>query len=718
MENLVSLNRKISVAVTEEDGRIFYEIYENGEVKFEKSPLGISVGKNQTEYEDYSVNNKIKSVAFREIKNRKFIVYGRQEQREENCIEYTVTVSHLDLEYKIVFKVFDNGVAFRYIFNKEQGLFVFSESTEFSLPKESKVYATFGCRNPNCNTKLNGYDALCYESTYAEYDPKERFTPTEYVREKDCLTNEEHFNYVLFPMTIKYKDGSFGALMESEVYNYLGSNLYPFGGYRFGLNTVAGGGRFKAFEVKDCVKTPWRVCALGKTLNELYNNGIIDAVVEKSGRDFSFVNPGRSAWHWHVQALWGNWLHAVGGYEMLEEYTKTAGKLGFEYNIFDEGWQKIYSEKDGKALEYKESVRNLVELGKKYGVWQVLWTGFIHNYMNHTNFYEKGSAVQSVKEILDEISSLGAAGAKVDFFRSESDIYAGVNMYEYVLDYCAEKGLVCDLHGSTKPTGLSAKFPNELSREGIRGMENYKYNTAYYPDIAYGFTTLTFVRGIAGHGDWTPFVADGIGLATILLTDSPLNAISATCEELLTHPAKELIKSMPTSFTKTVVLPESEFGKFISMAKEKDGNWWIAGINNTDKPIKQTIKFGDYFGKGDFQYELWTDTDRGLYRTFDQLQDKHSITIEIPPYRGYAGRVSRLALNYYGGEITDKVILKEWSGGEIYYTLDDSDPENSNTRIRQTKPIKLERSCYLRACLIKDGQVLAKLRYRFNKIEN
>ena len=100
-----------------------------------------------------------------------------------------------------------------------------SESTEFLLPKESKVYATFGCRNPNCNTKLNGYDALCYESTYAEYDPKERFIPTEYVREKDCLIKEEHFNYVLFPMTVKYKDGTFGALMESDVYNYLGSNL-------------------------------------------------------------------------------------------------------------------------------------------------------------------------------------------------------------------------------------------------------------------------------------------------------------------------------------------------------------------------------------------------------------------------------------------------------------------------------------------------------------
>ncbi len=714
-EDLFSLNKKTVVILTEEEGKIYYEICIDGEVKLEKSPLGICIGKNATEYEDYSVYNKIKSVSFKETKGRKFIVYGRQETREENCIEYTVTVCRLGQDYKILFKVFDNGVAFRYII-EEQGLFVFSESTEFLLPKDSKVYATFGCRNPNCNTKLNGYDALCYESTYAEYDPKERFTPTDYVREKDCLTNDEHFNYVLFPMTIKYQDGTFGALMESEVYNYAGSNLYPFGDYRFGLNTVAGGGRFKIFEVKDCVKTPWRIYAFGKDLNELYNHGIIDAVVEKSGRDFSFVKPGRSAWHWHVEALWGNWLHMVGGYEILERYTMAAAKLGFEYNIFDEGWQKIYSEKDGRALEYKDSVRNLVDLGKKHGVGQVLWTGFIHNYMNHANFYEKGNAAQSVKEILDEISSLGAAGAKVDFFRSESDIESGVNMYEYVLDYCAEKGLVCDLHGSTKPTGLSAKYPNELSREGIRGMENYKYNTACYPDIAYGFTTLTFVRGIAGHGDWTPFVADGIGLATILLTDSPLNAISATCEELLSHPAKELIKSMPTSFTKTIVLPESEFGKFISMAKEKDGNWWIAGINNTDKPIKQTIRLGDYFGQGDFQYELWTDTDRGLYRTFDQLQDKHSITIEIPPYRGYAGRVSRLALNYYGGEITGDVILKEWSGGEIYYTLDETDPESSNTRIRQTKPIKLEKSCYLRACLIKDGKTLAKVKYRFNKI--
>ena len=233
-KSLFSLNKKTVVLLTEEEEKIYYEIRIDGDVKLEKSPLGVSIGKKQTEYEDYSVKNKIKSVSFREIRNRKFIVYGRQEAREENCIEYTVTVSHLDLEFSIVFKVFDNGVAFRYIFDEKAGLFVFSESTEFLLPKESKVYATFGCRNPNCNTKLNGYDALCYESTYAEYDPKERFIPTEYVREKDCLIKEEHFNYVLFPMTVKYKDGTFGALMESDVYNYLGSNLYPFGGYRFG----------------------------------------------------------------------------------------------------------------------------------------------------------------------------------------------------------------------------------------------------------------------------------------------------------------------------------------------------------------------------------------------------------------------------------------------------------------------------------------------------
>ncbi|MBQ7642879.1 MAG: glycoside hydrolase family 97 catalytic domain-containing protein, partial [Clostridia bacterium] len=675
IKKLYDLSGKTTVTLTEENGRIYYEATNNRVVKFGKGLIGMTVGKTFDAPEDYSVGNFVASVTAEKTEHRKFTVFGRKENREENSVLYDIKIRHGERGFLLQIKIFENAVAFRYIFEKTCGQYVFGEQTEFVLPPQSKVYATFGCRNPNCNTKLNGQPSLCYESTYAEYDPSEKFRATEYVAEKDCLKNEDYFNYVLFPMTVKYADGTFGYLSEADVYDYAGSSLYPFGNYRFGLNTAASDGRFITFETENEVKTPWRILAFGEDLNEIYNNGIAEALMQRAEKDFSFVKPGRSAWHWHVEALWGNFISAPGGYEMMQRYTLAAAKLGFEYNIMDEGWRKMTSVINEKESDYKECVKNLAAIGKKYGVALVLWTGFINNYINHKDFYSRGEAELSPKEAIDEIVALGGAGAKVDFFRTESNLYSGVDMYGRILDYCADNRLICDLHGSIKPTGLSAKYPNELSREGIRGMENYKYSPVCYPDIAYAFTTLTFVRGAAGHGDWTPFITDGIGLATILLTDSPINAISATTEELLSHPAIDLIKSIPTSFTETKILPVSKFGEFISVVKEKDGNFWIAGINATDEPVIQTINLGECFGKGDFQYELWCDTSSGLKRTFDLLQDKHSVTVTVSPNGGYAGRFSRLKLNYYGGEITKDVLLTEWSGGEIFYTLDESDPE-------------------------------------------
>jgi len=711
---LRSLNNSITVELVSEKGVIFYTVKKDGVVKYRKARLGITIGKEENSHVDYTYGNTIREVSEKVVKDRKFIVYGKNEDRVENSVHYSVSVVNGQTEYCLDVRVFNNGVAIRYVFPDNAGLYVFNESTEFILAKKSKVYASFGCRHPQCNTALNGRDALCYECTYDEYDAKKRFRASERVKRIDKSSEDRFYDYILTPMAVKFNDGTFGAILESDVVNYYGSNLYPFGNYKFGLNTLAGGGRFETFKVEGKVVSPFRILVIENDLNGLYLNGIVDAVVTRADGDFSFVQPGRSAWHWHAEVMRNRRLD----FDMAKEYTLAAAKMGFEYNILDGGWRKMRAEKDGKVYDEKALLKILCKVGDKYGVKQICWGGYLHKELNEYSFEEKGDRDISTKDFIDMISECGAAGAKIDFFRSEFNMVGGVNMYERILQYGLSKRLVFNFHGATKPSGQSAKYPNELSREGIRGMENYFYSPVSYGDIAYAFTTLTFVRGIAGHGDWTPFINDGIGLASILLTDSPMNAISATATDLLLSPAKEFIKSMPSSFNKTVVLKDSEFKKFVAMAKEKDGTWFVAGINNTGKEYAHTVRLKDFVSDNTtWHVEIFYDSPEGLRREERVVSYYDEFTFNIPDKRGYVLRASRLHLNYYGGEIDGAVEILSRDGEVVYYTTDDTDPFTSSTRKEYTRKIQLEKSCYLRACLLKDGAVISRFRYRFNKID-
>jgi alpha-glucosidase len=712
---LYSPNKSVLVELSCIKSALYYSVKKDGRARYGKSKLGMIIGKTDSLPVDLLYGNEIVYFKETEVKGREFTVYGRCEKRVENSVHYEVGVKNGDINYTLDIRVFDDGVAFRYEFTPDAGIYVFGEHTEFALEKKSTVYASFGCRHPQCNTALNGRDALCYECTYDEYDPKKPLVASERVKRIDKSNENRFYDYVLTPMTVNFSDGTFGAILESDVVNYYGSNLRPLGGYRFGLNTLAGRGRFETFKVKGAIKTPFRVLLVNDDLNGLYNNSIVNAVVEPSGGDFLYVKPGRSAWHWHVEVMRNRRLD----FDMAKEYTIAAAKMGFEYNILDGGWRRMKENIDGKEHDEKDLLKILCHLGDKYGVGQICWGGYLHDELNPKSFTDKGKCDISTKDFIDMIADCGAKGAKIDFFRGEHDMAGGVNMYEDILKYGADKKLVFNFHGATKPSGQAAKYPNELSREGIRGMENYFYSPASYFDIAYAFTTLTFVRGLAGHGDWTPFIHDGIGLATLVLTDSPMNVISATNEDLLNSPAKEFIKSLPSSFDRTVVLKDTEFKKFVAMAKEKDGNWFVAGINHNQANYSHTVRLKDFVPDGTtWHVEIYYDTESGLRREERVVSYYDEFTFNLPADRGYVIRVDRLHLNRFGGEIDGAVEILSRDGDAVYYTIDDTDPISSKSRKLYQKKITLENSCYLRACVLKEGVPLAKIRYRFNKIES
>src|SRR5262249_34944522 len=150
----------------------------------------------------------------------------------------------------------------------------------------------------------------------------------------------------------------------------------------------------------------------------------------------------------------------------------------------------------------------------------------------------------------------GVVGAKIDFF--DHDAKAMIDRYQSILREAAAQEIMVDFHGATKPTGESRTWPNELTREAVTGLEHRSM-----PEWSRHNTTLPFSRFLAGGADYTPVVFGdrrketswAHQIATAAVFTSPLLVYGAHPQSLLDNPAVDIIKSLPSVWAETIVLP-------------------------------------------------------------------------------------------------------------------------------------------------------------------
>ena len=106
--DLFSPKGGVCLSLTEEGGRLFYALKQEGRAKFPKSALGITIGKDEAAGTNYSTGNRLGEVAKEEITGREFTVFGRQEKRVENSVRYTVEVANAACAYAFE----ENGTTF------------------------------------------------------------------------------------------------------------------------------------------------------------------------------------------------------------------------------------------------------------------------------------------------------------------------------------------------------------------------------------------------------------------------------------------------------------------------------------------------------------------------------------------------------------------------------------------------------------------------------
>ena len=651
-------------------GNIVYTLTSGDTVIINESAMGITVG-DLAGFKDAS----FEAVSAKEL-NVSYSHLGKFSTLTDNCVAATITLKSGDYTYAIEIKLYNNSVAFRYnLPGIGKNRPVKAEATTFSVNNIQKVWF--------------GQNSDCYESV---------ITGTAYssISEASKLTG---------PLMIELMSGKgYVALMEGYVpETYVGTNFVSTGENNTFKTTRSWstGKDFDPFSSSNDIITGWRIINYSKDLGDIVNNntvhhtalGMDGKTTAYTEEQLDFITPGKSVW---------SWINDRGvPFEPQIEYTLNAAKLGFTYNIIDEGYTN-WEDYENKLLE-------LGLLADDVGVKQILWCA-----IPKRGGFQISSAGQA-KTVMKKLAELHMSGIKLDFFNPETH-KTTLAIQKATLEEGIANKIIVNFHGVHKPVGYDAIYPNELTREGIRGLENMSRN-----DIATQakyFTAQYYTRLLAGHADFTPDVNTAMQIASLVVLDSPLMVVATAPATMFKNPAFEMIRAIPTVWDQTVFL-DGAIGSYVSVAKEKSGVWYIGGIASTSQ-ANAVVDLSKILGDGEYLLTGWKDTTTLIKQRFTQTVTKDTV-LELGKINtgcGYVMQITKLDISQHGGEITGPItVTKASKDAVVKYTLDGSDPMTSTTAVVAGDTITLTESALLRIAITEGDGKGTELEYQFNKVE-
>ncbi|HEY1497469.1 MAG TPA: glycoside hydrolase family 97 catalytic domain-containing protein [Candidatus Solibacter sp.] len=540
---LQSPNGQLRFRVAAASGRLTYDVTLAGKPVIEPSAFAILIdGVNLAEGVRTGKVEQYKTDAT-------YATFGVHSTAIDRSNGARLAVTHIasGTAFTLEARAFDSGIAFRYVAPGPDGKSrVTDETTEFRIPAGSTLWSH----------DLEGH----YEGEH----------------KKRALAEVAAGDIAATPLTFRLPGGTaYGSITEGSLIHYAGMALkagpnhefhallghaqppsYPFR-LRFDPADIAR--LAKPAAIQGTITSPWRIVMAG-VLNTLVNSDIVgnvsappDPKYFPEGLKTPWLKPGRAVW-----------AYLDGGQKTLQEmkdFSKMAGELGFQYNVVEGFWRSW------SPAELKE----FCDYSREQGVGVVLWA-----------FRRSLGTPEARREFFDRLSAAGAAGAKIDFFDHEA--LEVIDLYEDLLREAAARHMVLDFHGANKPTGLSRTWPNELTREGIRGLESSKTQRAVHQ------ATLPFTRMLAGPADYTPMhfgprrnntsIANQIASAAIFT--SPMLVYAANPRNILSSPAVDVIKTIPSVWDETIVLPGSAIGELVAFARRSGDTWFLAVMNGVE----------------------------------------------------------------------------------------------------------------------------------------
>lgn len=570
--NLFSPDKQIKVVVSAEDKNLSYSVYFNDSLLMNNNNIGL-VGKDNSLFLENGV--KVSSSKTRKIDEVIDSPFYRFKSFRSSCNEMNLKLKG---GWGVIFRAYDDGVAYRFYTDKKGEIIIENEIAEFNFSSDYVAYLPY-------TTNEKNPVAMAYQNTY---DVK----PLSQAKKQ----------LAFLPITVDCGCAKV-TVLESDLESYPGMFVIPEGtsldGFfaKYPSKTDFYPWRKQEYvtETTDFIakvdgsrEYPWRIMAITENDVDMPVNNLVYALASKNRiGDYSWIKPGKVAWDW-----WNDWnlkgvpFKAGINMDTYKYYIDFASANNIEYVVLDEGW---YDPKSGDMLTVipELNLPELISYAKSKDVDIVLWTVF--NVLD-----------SQLEEACKKYSEMGVKGFKVDFL--DRDDQTAVEMIYRIAEMAAKYHLVLDYHGIFKPTGLNRTYPNVINYESVFGMEEAKWSHVDKNMPLYD-VTFPYIRMMAGYVDYTPGAMKNLTkkdfqpmysspasmgtrchqLAAYIVHDSPFTMLcDAPTNYKNEQECVDFISSLPVEVDSTFI-QSGKLGEYIVSVRKSNDSWFVGGMTNWDE---------------------------------------------------------------------------------------------------------------------------------------
>jgi len=618
--------------------KLTYSITHDGQQVLNASPISMTLSGGEV----WGEKPQLAGSSMKSIKQTIPSPFYRKDQIED---EYTLLTLNFKKQWGIEFRVYNDGVAYRFVNKRSKPFTVQSEEVAYQFVNDAVAtvpYVQVG--------KDGDYESQFHNS----------FENT-YTTDNISRLNKERLMFL--PLVVDAGNGKKVLISESDLESYPGVYLtnaqggnaltgvfapYPRSSEQGGHNML----QFRVTEREPYIAKvngprtfPWRMAIISTKDTELADSDMTYKLGAPSRiKDISWIKPGKVAWDW-----WNAWnidgVDFISGInnDTYKYYIDFAAANKLEYVILDEGWA-VNLQADLMQVVNEIDIKELVDYAAAKNVEIILWAGY-HAFN------------RDMENICRHYAEIGVKGFKVDFM--DRDDQEMVDFNYRAAETCARYNMILDLHGMYKPAGLNRTYPNVLNFEGVHGLEQMKWSPATVDQMKYD-VTIPFIRQVAGPIDYTqgamrnaakgnyfPCNSEPMSqgtrchqLATYVVFESPFNMLcDAPTNYMRETESLEFIAAIPTVWDETITL-DGKMGEYVITARRSGNTWYVGGITNWDaRHINLDLSF---LGDKNYAATLFKDganahrTGRDYKKEMFQLNGKQPLSVHLAPGGGFA----------------------------------------------------------------------------------
>ncbi|TDE55117.1 glycoside hydrolase family 97 protein [Flavobacterium sp. GT3P67] len=590
-------------------------------------------------------------------------VWGEVASIRNHYNELAVTLNQKETDRQIVirFRLFDDGLGFRYEFPSQKNLTYFvikEERTQFAMTGDHTAFWIPG-----------DYDTQEYDYTTS------KLSEIRGLSEKATTANVSQKSFsstgVQTSLMLKTADGLYINLHEAALIDYSCMHLNLDDKKMIFESWLTPDAKGDKGYMQAPNYSPWRTIIVSDDAREILASKMTLNLNDPSKiEDTSWIKPvkyvgvwwemiaGKSSWAYtdefptvqlgvtDFSKAKPNGKHGANNTN-VKKYIDFAAKHGFDA-VLVEGWNEGWEDWFGHSKDYvfdfltpypDFDVKGLHEYAKSKGVKMIMHhetSGSVRNYERHMD-----KAYQFMKDNGYDAVKSGYVG---DIMPRGENHYSQwiVNHYQYALEKAAEYKIMLNAHEAVRPTGISRTYPNLIGNEAARGTEYQAFGGSKPNHV----TVLPFTRLVGGPMDYTPGIFEmdlsklnpdnnshvnstiANQLALYVTMYSPLQMAADTPENYDRFPdAFQFIKDVAVDWTDSKYL-EAEPGQYVTVArKAKVTNNWFIGNVNGDPSRTSTIKF-DFLEKGKkYVATIYADAKDAHYKTNPQAYTIRKMTV-------------------------------------------------------------------------------------------